>query len=74
MSGLEFLHSIRQDPEFESMAVYVLTSSDLPQDLESARSYNVVSYVVKPFTPEKYREVIQALVASWDEQSFETID
>jgi CheY-like chemotaxis protein len=70
MGGLEFLEILRSDPQFVTMPVYVLTSSDLPQDKSRAAQYGVKRYVVKPFTPEKYDEVILDLLHAWEATEF----
>jgi CheY-like chemotaxis protein len=70
MDGLEFLQVLRSDPALRSITVYVLTSSDLPFDRERALHLDVASYLVKPFTPEKYKEVIVQLLSIWESADF----
>jgi CheY-like chemotaxis protein len=70
MDGGEFLAVLRADEELCDLAVYVLTSSDLPQDKALAKQYNVASYSVKPFTPDQYNEVIRQLLAKWEDTDF----
>ncbi len=70
MNGHEFLHALRADENLQSIAVYVLTSSDLPQDNEKASQYKVASYVVKPGTPARYNEVIEQLLSVWETTNF----
>lgn len=66
MDGIEFLKELRADEALQSIPVYVLTSSDLAQDRESARRLGISRYLVKPFTPEKYNEVILELLLHWE--------
>jgi CheY-like chemotaxis protein len=71
MNGLEFLQALRSDANLGHIAVYVLTSSVMPQDEFHARQYNIENFLVKPFTPDKYREVIVDLLAKWEDRIFE---
>lgn len=70
MDGVEFLQALRSDPQLKVISVYVLTSSDLPQDHENASRYGVARYLVKPFTPEKYKETIMELLYLWEATDF----
>jgi CheY-like chemotaxis protein len=70
MDGVEFLQALRSDPKLKVISVYVLTSSDLPQDHENASRYGVERYLVKPFTPEKYKETILELLQLWEKTDF----
>ncbi len=50
LSGLELLRHLRSRPQFQSVPVTVMTSSNDPRDLEECRRLNVVHYVNKPVT------------------------
>jgi CheY-like chemotaxis protein len=47
MSGIEFLHELRADPELCSTVVFVLTTSGTDADKASAYRQNVAGYMVK---------------------------
>ena len=47
MTGLEFLHELRQDPQLASSVVFVLTSSDHVSDIATAYEKNVAGYILK---------------------------
>ncbi|MFT6675406.1 MAG: CheY-like chemotaxis protein [Sulfitobacter sp.] len=47
MGGLEFLQAVRSDPSLSRVVVFVFTTSDTPQDVQSAYQHNVAGYVVK---------------------------
>ena len=47
MNGHEFLHRIRNDPEFRAATVYILTTSDTRRDMERAEKGDVAGYFVK---------------------------
>ncbi len=71
MNGIEFLAALRADTKLQSIAVYVMTSSDLPEDRDAAVRLRVSRYVVKPFTTEKYQEAIVDLLLHWESIEFE---
>lgn len=48
MNGIEFLKSLRSDPRIASTPVFVLTTSDRPDDIRDAYEHNVAGYIVKP--------------------------
>lgn len=47
MGGFEFLEELRADPALRETPVIVYTTSQVPEDLEAARQYEVVGYVSK---------------------------
>ncbi len=47
MGGLELLDALRADPDLSRVVVFVFTTSDTPQDVQSAYDHNVAGYVVK---------------------------
>ena len=51
MNGLEFLEKIRQDPQFESIPVIMLTTEGQDEDKDKAVSLGATAYIVKPFKP-----------------------
>lgn len=71
MNGIEFLVALRADAKLQGIAVYVMTSSDLPEDRAAALQLQVTRYVVKPFTTEKYQEVIVDLLLHWEATEFD---
>ena len=71
MGGIEFLSALRSDADLQGIAVYVMTSSDLPEDRDHALRLRVSRYVVKPFNSEKYQEVIIDLLRHWEATEFD---
>ena len=53
-SGHEVLTWIREQPDFESLVVIVLTSSDQPSDIRISYRLGANSYLVKPPPPERW--------------------
>lgn len=66
MGGLEFLHELRSDPRLQSIAVFIMSTSDNSIDKEAAYQYNVAGYIVKPLSAEKFNQAISKLVAFWE--------
>ena len=47
MGGLEFLTELRRDPQLQRATVFVLTTSDAPEDRLAAYEHRVAGYIVK---------------------------
>ncbi len=47
MSGFEFLETMRQDPQYASIPVVVISNLGQDNDIEKARSLGVIDYYVK---------------------------
>lgn len=65
MGGLEFLETLRADPELKSISVVVLTTSRDEQDKVQAFDYNVAGYIVKPITPGDFVEAMATFDKYW---------
>ena len=61
MGGLEFLEQIRKDPVLKKTVVFVVTTSDSPDDIESAYGQNVAGYIVKDNPTETLRNALSML-------------
>jgi CheY-like chemotaxis protein len=64
-SGLEVLEWIRKHPALGSLPVIVLTSSDVPSDVERARSLGVDAYLIKPLTTAALVDTIRTIADRW---------
>lgn len=64
-SGLEVLGWFRQQNEFDSIVVVVLTSSNEPNDLRQAYALGANSYLVKPPTPEQLFDLAKSFKWYW---------
>jgi CheY-like chemotaxis protein len=71
MSGLEFLQRVRATPHLRHLPVYVLTSSDQDEDIESAYQHNVAGYILKPRESGELAEVVRRLHDLWLVSEFE---
>lgn len=47
MDGLEFLEEVRNDPDLQNTVIFVLSTSDAPNDVAAAYRANIAGYVVK---------------------------
>jgi CheY-like chemotaxis protein len=65
MSGLEFLRALRADPRLAHLPVVVLSTSDHDDDKETAYRLNVAGYLVKPPSPERFRQSLTAFADYW---------
>lgn len=65
MNGHEFLESIKDDPEFRSIPVVVLTTSG--HDVDVVRSYELqaASYVQKPLAPADFVAAVRSFDNYW---------
>ncbi len=64
-SGFEVLTWIRKQPEFKSLPVVIVSSSDEPSDMQRAAGFNVDSYIVKPPAPSQLLELADKLKWHW---------
>ena len=50
MNGIEFLQEARKDPALRSAIIFVLTTSNTPEDKNKAYSHSIAGYMVKNST------------------------
>jgi CheY-like chemotaxis protein len=65
MSGIEFLHHLRSDPDLRMTPVIVLTTSNQDKDRYEAYHLNVAGYILKPVTFSNFAETIATLNKYW---------
>ena len=66
MSGIEFLHELRGDPDLKDQRIIVLTSSNEPKDRAAAFEYDVDDYIVKPHSFAEFTRAMATILALWD--------
>lgn len=59
MNGHEFLCELRNDPSLRKIPVFILTTSDEPNDIRKAYERNVAGYMVKPIGSGGFLEQIE---------------
>lgn len=65
MNGHEFVEALRKDEYFKPISVFVLTTSDDEYDRETAFSFNVAGYILKPISVEQFEHVFKTLAEYW---------
>ena len=65
MNGHEFLKALREDQTFKPISVFVLTTSNDEYDKQTAYSYNVAGYILKPISVEQFEYVFRTLASFW---------
>lgn len=61
MTGLEFIHEFRADPDHKFTPILFLTTETDEAMRNEARSAGATAWIVKPFHPDKLIAVIQKL-------------
>ena len=65
--GRTVLKEIKQDPEFRTIPVVILTTSKSDEDVYRSYDLGVNSYIVKPVTFEALVDILQTLEKYWFE-------
>ncbi len=71
MSGIEFLHELRSDPENKSIHVCVMTTSEDAGDISSAKEMNVAGFIIKPLNTDEFDFKFQILDKYWRLNKFD---
>ena len=65
MDGFELLAWLQDRPQFGSLPVIVISSSNLDSDREKAFQLGAKDYLVKPHNPDELVPMIRSLPARW---------
>jgi CheY-like chemotaxis protein len=65
MDGFELLAWLQNQPDFESLPVIVISSSNLDSDRDKAIQLGAKDYLVKPHNPDDLVAMIRSLPAKW---------
>jgi CheY-like chemotaxis protein len=65
MSGLEFLHELRRDPQLKSSVVFVLTTSSSEADMVAAYNLHVAGYFLKSLVGEEVLNLPRMMSNYW---------
>src|SRR5882672_9445754 len=65
MDGYEVLRQVRAKPEFKSLRIIVLTSSEDLNDVNKAYELGANSFLVKPLEFENYAAMMRTLTSFW---------
>ena len=66
MNGMEFLSAIRSDPNLSDIVVFVLTTSQLDEEISAAYKKNIAGYIVKSSSNQDYKQLIRFLENYWN--------
>ena len=61
IGGLELLKILREDDELKRSVVFVLTSSDVPEDIRKAYENSISGYIVKEHVGQDFINLIQLI-------------
>lgn len=62
MDGLEFVNTVRKDPQFAKLPVIMVTTEAGKSEIVEAGKMGVSNYIVKPFTIKVLRDKIQSVL------------
>jgi CheY-like chemotaxis protein len=65
MNGIEFLETVKGDPELRRIPVVVLTTSEEQKDKVDSFSLGVAGYMRKPVDYRQFVEMIRSIDAYW---------
>jgi CheY-like chemotaxis protein len=65
MNGIEFLQTIRKDPELRRSVVFVLTTSDRDEDMMAAYDEQIAGYLLKSRAGRDFVDLVSMLDAYW---------
>ena len=66
MSGHEFLLEIKKDEKLKRIAVILLTTSEAPNDVNTAYDGSVMAYLHKPVDFDDFIATFKTLKAFWE--------
>ncbi len=58
IDGREVLEKMADDPEFKTIPVVIVSTSDYEKDIEFGRSKGVHNYIIKPIEPDNIIEAV----------------
>lgn len=65
VSGIQVLEKIKSDPEFSSIPVVMLTSSNEGPDIDKCYALGANSYIVKPVDSDNFFKTIKEIGLYW---------
>ena len=69
MTGIEFLKACKDDEKIKNIPFVMVTAEAQKDSVLEAIKAGVDNYIVKPFTPEKLKEVIGNTMAKFGQQA-----
>jgi len=62
MNGLQFLQAVRSQATYQDIPIIMLTTVNTQDEVIAALKAGANSYIVKPFTADKLKEKIEAVI------------
>lgn len=69
MTGIELVKAIRTNDKFKHLAILMVTTRGLKEDIIEALKNGVDNYILKPFTPAVLKEKIEQILNSKNPES-----
>lgn len=70
LNGFDLLRWVRSQPEYMTLPLIVLSSSDYVADIENAYALGATSYFVKPMVLENFSALFRSIAEYWDRGMF----
>ena len=67
INGLELISYLRKNPNYKDIPVFIISSEGSAKDVEKGKQLGADEYVVKPFSPEALKLLINQYVGKSDE-------
>ena len=64
-SGFDVLRWLREQPSLRNLKVVIVSGSNQDADMDLARSFGVLDYVVKPSSPSRLLEIVRKNQRAW---------
>lgn len=65
MNGVEFMKTVKSDPDLRRIPIVVLTTSRDDRDIISSYRLNAAGYIIKPVDYQKFVEAIRIIDVYW---------
>ena len=63
MGGLDFVKRLRAEAQFAKIPILMVTTRGVKEDIMQAVEAGVSSYILKPFTPQVFKEKIDQVLS-----------
>lgn len=63
LNGLDCLHQIKSDPTLNKIPIFILSTSDAPENINQTFKYGATRYIVKPDSYKRLTEIVDLVIA-----------
>lgn len=64
MTGIELLRAVRANPAYKHLPFFMVTAESDKENVVEAVRAGVTNYILKPFTPDKFRAKFEQVLAT----------